>query len=168
MAQDESTAYCRPASFEDLKSVIRCLNEQEVDYVLIGGYALQAHGYYRATTDIDILVPPTKEQGEKVKNALLVLPDRAARDIDPAWFLEGETIRVADEFVIDILFNAGGETLDRLRPFVETLSVDGLPIKTLSLEGLVLTKQGVREKDVLDRNLLEQALAILQKGNKAS
>jgi hypothetical protein len=33
-------------------------------------------GYQRATTDIDLLLPPTREQGERVRRALLTLPDR--------------------------------------------------------------------------------------------
>jgi len=66
--------YSRPATFDDLKSLIRSLNEQGVDYLLIGGYALFAHGYHRATTGIDVLVPPTVETGERVKQALLALP----------------------------------------------------------------------------------------------
>jgi hypothetical protein len=37
---------------EDLKMLLRSLNANGVDYLLIGGYALAAHGYQRATTDI--------------------------------------------------------------------------------------------------------------------
>jgi hypothetical protein len=45
----------RPATLEDLKTLLRALNAHGVDYLLIGGYALAAHGYQRATTDIDIV-----------------------------------------------------------------------------------------------------------------
>lgn len=31
----------------------------------------------------------------------MVLPDQVAKDIDPAWFNEGENIRVADAFIVD-------------------------------------------------------------------
>ena len=47
----------RPATLEDLKMLLRSLNANGVDYLLIGGYALAAHGYQRATTDIDIARP---------------------------------------------------------------------------------------------------------------
>ena len=77
--------YSRPATLEDLKTLIRSLNEQGVEYILIGGYALFAHGYHRATTDIDVLVPATRVAGESVQRALMMLPDQAARDIDPGW-----------------------------------------------------------------------------------
>lgn len=155
MAEKE---YARPATIDDLKTVIRSLNENKVDYFLIGGYALFAHGYYRATTDIDILVPPTGEQANRVIKALLVLPERASGQIDPAWFGEGETIRVADEFVVDLLFNACGETNETLARYAEIVDLDGIPVRTLSLEGLLLTKQSVRDKDVMDRVVLQRAI----------
>jgi len=155
MAEEE---YARPATIDDLKAVIQSLNENKVDYFLIGGYALFAHGYYRATTDIDILVPPTREQGKRVIKALLVLPERASEQIDPAWFDEGETIRVADEFIVDLLFNACGETNQTLSRYAEIVDLDGIPVRTLSLEGLLLTKQTVRDKDVMDRMVLQKAI----------
>ena len=45
---------------------------------------------------------------ERIKAALMVLPDRSARDIDPDWFVEGENIRVADAFVVGVMLNACG------------------------------------------------------------
>lgn len=86
----------RPATLDDLKSLLRSFNQRQVDYLLIGGYALFAHGYHRATTDIDVLVPANEAAGQKLKAALMILPDQAAKDIDPAWFEEGENIRIAD------------------------------------------------------------------------
>ena len=109
--------YSRPATLEDLKTLVRALNEQGTDYLLIGGYALLAHGFQRATVDIDLLVPANRASGEQVRRALLVLPDQAAREMDPSWFEEGDTIRVADEFVIDVMFRACGETYESLLPF---------------------------------------------------
>ncbi len=154
--------YSRPATLEDLKALIASLNEQGADYLLIGGYALFAHGYHRATTDIDVLVPATQEAGVKVRSALMVLPDQAAKDIDPAWFDEGENIRVADAFVVDIMLNACGETYETLKQYAETVDLDGVPIRTINLEGLLLTKQTMREKDVSDRIVLERALETLK------
>lgn len=154
--------YSRPATLEDLKALIASLNAQAVDYLLIGGYALFAHGYHRATTDIDVLVPATQEAGIKIRSALMALPDQAAKDIDPAWFDEGENIRVADAFVVDIMLNACGETYETLKQYAETVDLDGVPVRTINLEGLLLTKQTKREKDVSDRIILERALEALK------
>ena len=154
--------YSRPATLDDLKALIASLNEQGADYLLIGGYALLAHGYHRATTDIDVLVPATQEAGIKIRSALMVLPDQAAKDIDPAWFDEGENIRVADAFIVDIMLNACGETYETLKQYAETLDLDGVPVRTINLEGLLLTKQTMREKDVSDRIILKRALETLK------
>ena len=162
---DESNDGSRPATIEDLKRVLRALNENEVEYLLIGGYAIAAQGYIRATTDIDILVPATVETGERVKRALLILPRQVSEEIDTEWFKDGDTIRVADEFVVDIMFNACGETYQSLVSELEVLEIDGIPVRTVSVEGLLRTKQTVREKDVLDRIVLERAIEKM-KGRK--
>ena len=150
--------YSRPATLGDLKKLIQSLNEQHVHYLLIGGYALYAHGYHRATTDIDVLVPANQDTGARIKKALMALPDKAAKDLDPAWFEEGENIRVADAFVVDIMLNACGETYETLARYAETIDLEGIPVRTVNLEGLLRTKQTVRDKDVADRIILERAL----------
>lgn len=155
--------YARPATADDLKSLVASLNENGVDYLLIGGYALYAHGYQRATTDIDILVQPTLDAGRKVRQALLILPDRAAAEIDPAWFEEGDAIRVADDIIVDVMFNACGETFDTLKKYSQIMYIDGIPVSTISLEGLLLTKQTVREKDISDRLILARAIAEIER-----
>lgn len=157
-----SESYSRAATAEDLKRVIAALNENRVDYLLIGGYALHAHGYQRATTDIDLMVPAGREHGARVRRALLLLPDKAAAGIDPSWFEDGENIRVADAFVVDLMLNAGGETYESMQPYAVTVDFEGLPVRTVSLEGLLKTKQrSPREKDAADRAVIERALSEL-------
>ncbi len=155
--------FSRPATLEDLKSLVQALNQNAAEYLLIGGYALFAHGYHRATTDIDLLVPANRQAGEKIRAALMVLPDRAARDLDVAWFEEDENIRVADTIVVDIMLNASGETYETLKQFAETVELDGIPIRTVNLEGLLRTKQTMRDKDAMDRIVLERALDLYNK-----
>lgn len=92
----------------------------------------------------------------------MVLPDQAARDIEPEWFEEGENIRVADAFVVDIMLNANGHTYETLSQYAETIDLDGIPVKTVNLEGLLLTKQTMREKDVSDRIIIERALEVFR------
>ncbi|MDR2187370.1 MAG: hypothetical protein LBE62_04860 [Azonexus sp.] len=158
----QNSGYCRPASLADLKALIESLNSQQAEYLLIGGYALFVHGYHRATTDIDVLVPATLAAGAKIKAALMVLPDQAAKDLEPTWFVEGENIRVADAFLVDIMFNACGETYDTLKAFAVTVDLEGIPVRTVSIEGLLRTKQTLRDKDVADKRVLERALALFR------
>ena len=158
--------YARSATLDDLKTLLLALNENDVEYLLIGGYALAAHGYQRATTDIDVLVPATIDAGRKLKQALMVLPDQAAAAIELAWFTEGENIRVADAFVVDVMLNANGQTYETLRQYAETIELDGISVRTINLEGLLLTKQTLREKDLADRIILERALALFRSEKK--
>lgn len=153
----------RPATVEDLKLLLRALNTHGVDYLLIGGYALYALGYQRGTTDIDIVLRPTVEQGERARKALLLLPDGVAGELLPEWFAEGETIRLADAFVVDLMFNACGETFESLQPHAITIDLDGIPVHTIDLEGMLKTKRTSRDKDRMDRVVLERALAELGK-----
>ncbi len=156
------TDEARPATIEDLKRLLVALHDNAADYLLVGGYALAAHGYRRATTDIDLLVPATAEGGARLKQALLALPDRVAEQIDPGWFTEGENIRVADAFVVDLLLSANGHSYDALLAHEQRLDLDGVPVRTVDLEGLLLTKQTPREQDVADRLVIERALTALR------
>lgn len=93
----------------------------------------------------------------------MLLPDKAVADLDPSWFLEEENIRIQDEIVVDLILKSCGETFDTLIPFQQTIYLDEIPIRTLSLDGLLKTKQTVREKDTLDRRVIEDTLAQLQR-----
>ena len=57
------------------------------------------------------------------------------------------------------MFNACGESYESLLPYAVTIDFDGVALRTVSLEGLLKTKQTSREKDKMDRVILERALA---------
>ena len=154
--------YCRPASLDDLKKVIRSLNEKGAEYILIGGYALFSHGYHRATEDIDLLIPNNKASSSAIIDSLTVLSDKESTNLKPEWFEEGENIRLVDEIMVDLIFKTCGETYESLKSYIEIVDLDGIPIRTLSLEGLVKTKQSMREKDVMDRAVLERAISVIK------
>ena len=60
------------------------------------------------------------------------------------------------------MLNASGETYETLNRFAEVLDLDGIPVRTINLEGLLRTKQTMRDKDVADRLILERALEALR------
>lgn len=62
------TEFTRPATWEDVKHLARLLEEEGVEYALIGGYAIAAHGYVRFSEDVDILVNPSRDNTRR-KNA---------------------------------------------------------------------------------------------------
>lgn len=147
--------FCRPATVTDLLNLIKSLNEKGAQYILIGGYALYAHGIHRATDDIDILVPAKKETAQPIIEALMMLPGKTASELEPEWFVEGGIIRLADEFMVDLILDTCHQTYDSLKQYIEIIEVDEIPITTLKIEGLLLTKQSMNEKDVMDKRTLE-------------
>jgi predicted nucleotidyltransferase len=154
--------YSRAATFDDLKKIISALNECGANYILIGGYALFSHGYHRATEDVDLLIPADTENAKAVIKALMVLEDQESANLPLEWFDGEENIRLADEVVVDLMFKTCGETYETLLPYVEYIDIDGIPMQTLTLEGLLLTKQSDRPKDQLDKSVLEQALEYIK------
>jgi len=149
----------RPATLQDLLALIDALNRKDVEYMLIGGFSMIAHGFSRATRDIDLLFPQDVENGKKVKDVLLLMPEQAAKEIDPAWFAEGENIRVMDEYVVDIMLNANGETYESLLPYRQVVDIHGISVAIPSLEGMRKTKLTNRPKDAVDCLFIERHLA---------
>lgn len=54
----------------DFKEFIQLLNENKVDYLIIGGYALAFHGYPRFTQDIDFWVWADAENAKRITKVL--------------------------------------------------------------------------------------------------
>ena len=133
--------------------------DEGVEYVLVGGQAVRLNGYLRATEDVDVLVKPTRSNGERVIRALNFLA--ASRELDARWFVptaDGnvENIRVADDLLVDLLFSANGETYESVQPYVRELTIEGTPVKVLNIDGLIKTKTDYREKDLLDKQVLSR------------
>ena len=55
---------------EDYKDMLRALSDEKVRFLLVGAYAMAAHGYPRATMDIDIWVMPSPQNANAVLRAL--------------------------------------------------------------------------------------------------
>ncbi len=72
----------------NLESQLRALEEGRVEYVVIGGVAVGAHGYIRATEDLDIVPDPSPENQRRLAEVLgtlgATLPTAGDRHFDPA------------------------------------------------------------------------------------
>ena len=55
---------------KDFREFLALLNEHEVKFIIVGGYALAFHGAPRFTGDIDVYVKPDQENAERILNAL--------------------------------------------------------------------------------------------------
>lgn len=154
--------YTRPATWEDVKRLAEYLRDEQVEYALIGGYAIAAHGYNRFSEDIDILVEPSAKNAARWIRALQKLPDGASGELagqEDLFEREGRyAVRINDEFTVDVMPAACGHGWDELSKHITTIDVDGLPVRILSLEGLLLTKEGMRDKDRADARVLRAAI----------
>jgi hypothetical protein len=141
---------------DPLLRLLRRFADEGVQYVLVGGHAVRLNGFVRSTEDIDILLPSSLENGRRVIRALDFLPSSA--EIEPSWFdvdlAAPDNIRVVDELLVDLLFAANGETFESLQPHVRHIHVEGVPITTLDIDGLLKTKTDYREKDRIDKSVL--------------
>jgi hypothetical protein len=57
-------------ALDDVLRVIQSLNEAGVDYVVVGGVALNVHGLVRATEDLDLFVRPEPDNIARLRQAL--------------------------------------------------------------------------------------------------
>jgi hypothetical protein len=141
---------------DQLLHLLRRFSEEGVQYVLVGGHAVRLNGFVRSTEDIDLLLPSSIDNGRRVIRALSFLPSSA--ELDPTWFevdpAQPDNIRVADALLVDLLFAANGQTFESLQPHVRKVTVEGVQISTLDIDGLLKTKTSYREKDQIDITVL--------------
>jgi hypothetical protein len=96
-------SYAREPQFEDLVRLARALNAHHLRYVLIGGFAVIAHGGARTTKGIDLLIDAAPENVARVREALQILEDKAVNDVADGDVSRYSVVRVADEIVVDLM-----------------------------------------------------------------
>jgi hypothetical protein len=142
---------------EDYSDMLRAFCDEKVKFLLIGAYALAAHGYPRATTDIDIWIMPSAQNAEAVLRALhrfgALLHNLTKEDLqkDGIIFQIGVAPRR-----IDILTSASGlqfpETYERSLP----VNIDGIEVHIPSVDDLIRNKRASgRTRDLADAEALE-------------
>ncbi len=148
----------RPATAADLLGLCSELNRSGAKYMVVGGWAMIHHGYGRTTQDIDLLVDTSAENFERIKAAMLKLPDGAIREVAPGDLDEFVVVRVGDEFVIDLMKRACGiEYAEASKEVVKT-TVNGVAVPLPSPKLLWRMKQTRRAKDASDLLFLEELL----------
>jgi hypothetical protein len=153
--EDPDVPEVRPPTIDDIRRICRALDEAGARYVLIGGFAVILHGGLRTTKDIDLLVDPEPANVERLKRALAVLEDDAAREIEAGDLQKYTVVRVADEVLVDLLAAACGVTWSEARASALRMDVEGTPVIVADVETLIRTKMTVRPSDAADRAWLE-------------
>jgi hypothetical protein len=143
---------------EDVVRICRALNEAGARYLLIGGFAVIAHGAGRFTKGIDLLIDDAPENVVRVKRGLAVLPDNAAADVAEDDVRSHVVVRVADEVIVDLMGRACGVGWAEAAADAETIERDGVPIPVASPATLLRLKNTPRPQDAIDRAFLEGVL----------
>ena len=149
----------RPPLLEDLVSLCRDLNHEGARSVVIEGMAVIQAGFGRATNDIDLLIDTSQDNQDRVRKALMALPDQAVRDMTPDDLEKYVVVRVADEIVIDLMKSACGIMYAEASQMIGEVEIEGVRIPFANARLLWLTKDTVRDKDKVDRAFLAQLLA---------
>jgi predicted nucleotidyltransferase len=145
---------------EDYKEMLQCLSDEKVKFLLVGAYAMAAHGYPRATMDIDIWVMPTPENAQAVIRALrrfgAPLQGLTIEDLqkDDTIFQIGVAPRR-----IDILAGASGLKFEEALLHSMEIEIEGIKVHIPSIEDLIRNKKATgRTKDLADAEALESLL----------
>jgi hypothetical protein len=148
------------ADFRDLLSE---LNSENVDYLIVGAYAMGVHGMPRYTGDIDILYRPTPENVSGVLRALRSF-GYTSLDITPEALLQPDTVMYLGHppARIDLLNAISGVTFDEAWDTKVTTNLGGIETSVLSLSALAKNKKSTgRTKDLVDLELIEKRLESL-------
>jgi hypothetical protein len=150
--------FARAPEPADVVRLCGALNEAGARYLLIGGFAVVAHGGGRFTKDVDLLVDDAPDNVTRVRHALSILHDNAAADVADEDVRRHVVVRVADEIVVDLMGRACGLDYAAAAADAETVEHDGVAIPVPSPQTLIRLKDTPRPQDTLDRAFLEGVL----------
>jgi len=144
----------------DFRDFISALNQAEVDYILIGGYAVVLHGYSRTTGDMDIWVRPTANNYQKLVRAfgLFGMP---VFDMTEKKFLATEEYDVFSFGVpptaIDILTTPKGLEFEEAFRNSSIYEFTNLSVRLIQYQDLIIAKRAAgRNRDLNDIEQLEK------------
>lgn len=141
--------------------VWKYLSENKVNYLTIGGFAVNIYGYGRNTGDIDIFIEDTIANRGNLRNAIKQIGLGDFESINTMQFIPGWTdFTLNINFRLDIMTSVKG--LEN-QPFVVLLEkaniidIDGIPVFFIDYDNLIISKKAAnRLKDQLDIEELEK------------
>jgi len=142
---------------QDFKEFIKLLNENKVEYLVVGGYAVGVHGHPRYTGDLDIWINPTPDNAKKI---IRVLNDFgfSSFNIDSADLVkEGNVIQLGYPPIrIDLINQLDGVVFESCIKNKFMVIVDDLEINFIGLEDLKKNKKATgRHRDIDDLENLQ-------------
>jgi predicted nucleotidyltransferase len=141
------------------EEILRVLSEHRVDFVVIGGIAVQAHGYIRSTKDLDLVARPTPLNLTRLSEALAELAaesrGRARVNVtDPHLLRRTPLVPIMTRAgPLDVLnlehVDGAPRGYEALRDRALTIELRGMQIAVAGLSDLVRMKRAAgREHDL--------------------
>lgn len=142
----------------DFREILSEFSDKEVEYLLVGAYALATHGLVRATGDIDLWIRATPDNAKRVADALISFGAPADR-FNTSDFVEPDTVVQlgVSPVRIDILTSITGVAFkdawaDRIH-----VELDGVQVSVISRSHLIVNKRATnRDQDRVDLKYLER------------
>jgi hypothetical protein len=139
-----------------LQAVFKSFQQHEVKYVVIGGIASILYGVPRATFDLDILVEATRDNAQRLLDALLDAGLGTAALTTAADILANEITIFKDRVRVDVQTSTPGILFKDAWSRRKTVAYQGQEFSILSKEDLILSKRSAgRPVDLEDVRLLE-------------
>lgn len=140
---------------QDFKEFLRLLNSNGVEYLLIGGYAVNYYRYPRTTGDMDLWVSSTPENALRVASSLSQFGFSQAK---PELFTNPDSVvrMGVPPLRIEILTSISGCEFSQCFARRRVDDLDGVLVNLISLEDLRTNKRAcARVKDLMDLEHLE-------------
>lgn len=136
----------------DFKEFLKLLNSENVEYLLVGGYAVGIHGYPRSTGDMDIWVAIHDENASRLALVLEQFGFSADSVQNRQLLQEGRILRMGvPPLRIEILTRASGVLFRDCYEARVVTSVDGVDVNVIGLDHLKANKRAAgRPKDLAD------------------
>lgn len=137
---------------QDFKEFIQSLNDNQVRFLIVGGYAVAFHGHPRYTKDIDIWIEISRQNAERVVNALTQF-GFTSLNLTADDFLEpGIVIQLGyPPNRIDLLMGLVGVDFAACYASRIQTEIEGVILPFIDLENLILNKRASgRLQDMAD------------------
>lgn len=150
-----------PENFFQFEKLLVALARAGVDFAVVGGVAVTLNGFIRATDDLDIIVHEGQENIRRLLACLQSWGEGWARELRPEEFIAQEgSIRIVEDFDLDIFTRMRGNSLDDFRPRLLLHKLGDVQIAYLSPEDLIMLKTpSWREKDQIDVATLKRIIS---------
>ena len=142
----------------DYRDMVECLLREGVDFMLVGGYAVALHGWPRTTFDIDFWIMANPENAKAVMRSITSFGAPLMGLTEADFHRPGMVFQIGTEPQrIDIISAVDGLDYADASLRAVTMNVDGLEIKVVSLDDLIVNKRASgRPKDIADAVMLEK------------